>query len=285
MGAASQEGLGGGGAVTWAAGREIQHGQGDIRGEEQGRSDGDEEDTQPGQRRIHQPVGAVDRGIPGQAHHGQARVEQVEVAQSQRGSRSQLSEPLGRGRGNGARPREGDVGDQRNGAQGADEDGLEALTMRRLAADLGVEAASIYHHVSGKAELLDGVLALMRREMTFDGPLPEAWPDLIEVVFLRYLEVLMAHPHLLPLAGRHLDSDPAEGLPYLVQHGLTVGEAAELWQGLLVLTVGFAIFATRAFERQSDYLGGELADAMTIWPTESARQALRSIVAAYVDRR
>jgi AcrR family transcriptional regulator len=39
----------------------------------------------------------------------------------------------------------------------ADAEGLKALTMRRLAADLGVEAMSLYYHVPSKEALLDGV--------------------------------------------------------------------------------------------------------------------------------
>lgn len=39
----------------------------------------------------------------------------------------------------------------------ADADGISALTMRRLAGDLRVEAMSLYHHVSGKEALLDGL--------------------------------------------------------------------------------------------------------------------------------
>lgn len=43
----------------------------------------------------------------------------------------------------------------------ADAHGVEALTMRRLAEDLGVEAMSLYHHVDGKDGLLDGVVGIM----------------------------------------------------------------------------------------------------------------------------
>ncbi|MGV8910374.1 MAG: TetR/AcrR family transcriptional regulator C-terminal domain-containing protein [Propionicimonas sp.] len=39
----------------------------------------------------------------------------------------------------------------------ADAEGIPALTMRRLAGDLGVEAMSLYHHVPGKEHLLDGL--------------------------------------------------------------------------------------------------------------------------------
>ena len=40
----------------------------------------------------------------------------------------------------------------------ADAEGLPALTMRRLAADLGVEAMSLYYHLPGKEALLDGLV-------------------------------------------------------------------------------------------------------------------------------
>jgi AcrR family transcriptional regulator len=39
----------------------------------------------------------------------------------------------------------------------ADADGLAAVTMRRVATDLGVEAMSLYYHVPGKEDLLDGL--------------------------------------------------------------------------------------------------------------------------------
>jgi len=39
----------------------------------------------------------------------------------------------------------------------ADDEGLTAVTMRRLATDVGVEAMSLYHHVPGKEALLDGL--------------------------------------------------------------------------------------------------------------------------------
>jgi AcrR family transcriptional regulator len=39
----------------------------------------------------------------------------------------------------------------------ADEHGIEAVTMRELGRELGVEAASLYNHVTGKDDLLDGM--------------------------------------------------------------------------------------------------------------------------------
>ncbi|MGH8941904.1 MAG: TetR/AcrR family transcriptional regulator [Acidimicrobiia bacterium] len=43
----------------------------------------------------------------------------------------------------------------------ADRDGLGALTMRRLGAELGVEAMSLYKHVTNKEEILDGIIELI----------------------------------------------------------------------------------------------------------------------------
>lgn len=43
----------------------------------------------------------------------------------------------------------------------ADRDGLGALTMRRLGAELGVEAMSLYKHVANKEDVLDGIVELV----------------------------------------------------------------------------------------------------------------------------
>jgi AcrR family transcriptional regulator len=46
-----------------------------------------------------------------------------------------------------------------------DKEGLEALTMRRLAQQLGVEAMSLYYHVANKDELLKGMVDLVAEEI------------------------------------------------------------------------------------------------------------------------
>lgn len=47
----------------------------------------------------------------------------------------------------------------------ADAEGLDAVTMRRLAAALGVEAMSLYHHVPNKDALFDGLVAAIIAEI------------------------------------------------------------------------------------------------------------------------
>lgn len=57
----------------------------------------------------------------------------------------------------------------------ADDEGLDALTMRRLAKRPGVEAMSLYYHVANKSALLDGVAELVvprstRRSLRSESP-------------------------------------------------------------------------------------------------------------------
>lgn len=47
----------------------------------------------------------------------------------------------------------------------ADADGMGAVTMRRVAGDLGVEAMSLYHHVPGKERLFDGLVEALITEI------------------------------------------------------------------------------------------------------------------------
>ena len=49
----------------------------------------------------------------------------------------------------------------------ADEAGVEALSMRRLAKTLGVEAMSLYGHVKHKEDLLDGLVDLVWAEIEY----------------------------------------------------------------------------------------------------------------------
>ncbi|HZL06605.1 MAG TPA: TetR family transcriptional regulator [Coriobacteriia bacterium] len=162
-----------------------------------------------------------------------------------------------------------------------DTDGLSALTMRRLAADLGVEAASLYYHVPNKQALLDGAVSVMRSEMVFEEPLPTDWRQIMEVVFLRYLDLLTAHPNMLPFAGRHVESDPVQGLPFLVATGLSEADAAAMWQSIIAFVLGFATFASESIHDDSDHLPGGLATPMARWDRETARHTLRAILASY----
>ena len=166
-----------------------------------------------------------------------------------------------------------------------DERGLEALTMRRLADAVGVEAASLYHHVPNKDALLDGVLVRMRSEMRIPDPLPTDWMDLMEAIFAEWRRVLSAHPNLMSLAGRRVESDPDSGLVFLTQLGFSDEDAVELWQSLIAFSVGFSMFGSGASRTDTFDLPPGLATRMAEWRDETCTRTLRMLLEAYDRRR
>lgn len=166
-----------------------------------------------------------------------------------------------------------------------DSEGLEALTMRRLAADVGVEAASIYHHVPNKEALLDGVLVRMRSEIQIPDPLPEDWRELMLAIWAEYRRNLTAHPNLMPLAGRRVESDPDSGLVFLTQLGFSDSDAVELWQSMMAFAVGFSLYsASQTLSDVSDLPPG-LATRMEEWRDETCLSSLRMLIDGYDARR
>lgn len=89
----------------------------------------------------------------------------------------------------------------------ADTEGLPALTMRGLAARLGVEAMSLYHHLPGKEGLLDGLIDAVVGEIeAATGRLPGAtdWRAALKQRFLAARQVMLRHPWAPGLFGsRH----------------------------------------------------------------------------------
>lgn len=82
-----------------------------------------------------------------------------------------------------------------------DADGLEALSMRRLAAELDVEAMSLYHHVPGKAALLEGLAEVVLGEVRLPVRAPVE-PDAAVRSVARALRAnALAHPNAIPLLG------------------------------------------------------------------------------------
>jgi AcrR family transcriptional regulator len=73
-----------------------------------------------------------------------------------------------------------------------DEQGIEALSMRKLGQSLGYEAMSLYNHVANKDDLLDGILDLVLAEM--EPPDPADGLTAIRASALSAHEALSRHP-------------------------------------------------------------------------------------------
>lgn len=79
----------------------------------------------------------------------------------------------------------------------ADSEGLAAVTMRRLARTLGVEAMSLYHHLPGKEGLLDGLVEGIVREIDMavvDLPAARTWRASVRQRCLAARTVMLRHP-------------------------------------------------------------------------------------------
>jgi AcrR family transcriptional regulator len=80
-----------------------------------------------------------------------------------------------------------------------DGDGLDALTMRRLAAELRVEAASLYYHVAGKNALLELVAVHLLNQAPLLASRAHRPQERICELVLAYREVMLAHPNAFAL--------------------------------------------------------------------------------------
>ena len=81
----------------------------------------------------------------------------------------------------------------------ADRDGPEALTIRKLAADLGVTPMALYWHFHSKEELLEGVADRIWSEIDISADLSAPWLDQLLGMYTSLLRVLRAHPAALQL--------------------------------------------------------------------------------------
>jgi AcrR family transcriptional regulator len=96
------------------------------------------------------------------------------------------------------------------------QDGVQALTMRSLAARLGVVPGALYHHVRNKEQLQDLVLDGVLAEVDYHVDPTQPWTEQITVLAQRLREVLEQHPGV---AGLLKTRDP------LGPHSLALAEA------------------------------------------------------------
>jgi AcrR family transcriptional regulator len=81
-----------------------------------------------------------------------------------------------------------------------DTEGLDAVTMRRVAREVGVEAMSLYNHVRDKEDLLDGIRLRVFSEFSFEPSAlrGDAYEDGRQIA-RAWRDLLKAHPHMLEL--------------------------------------------------------------------------------------
>lgn len=100
----------------------------------------------------------------------------------------------------------------------ADEVGLDAFTMRRLAAALDTKPMTIYHHVPSKEEILDGMVDRVFAEITLP-PDDLPWVEAVRVRCVSARKALNRHWWAAPL----MESRTSPGLETLRHHDAMVG--------------------------------------------------------------
>ncbi|MGV9839451.1 TetR/AcrR family transcriptional regulator C-terminal domain-containing protein [Nocardia niigatensis] len=127
----------------------------------------------------------------------------------------------------------------------ADRDGLAALSMRKLGAELGVEAMTLYHYVPNKDALLDGMVerVMSQADAGFAaGPWQSALGDYARALRAALLE----HPGALPLIATRPAVTPKtlhtaeRGLKMLVAAGFELGPALDVLNALTLFVVAHA---------------------------------------------
>jgi AcrR family transcriptional regulator len=75
----------------------------------------------------------------------------------------------------------------------ADANGLDGLTMRRLAQELGVEAMTLYYYVKNKEDLLSGMVDMVLNEFVMPAPGAE-WKSALRATAISAHDGLVRHP-------------------------------------------------------------------------------------------
>jgi AcrR family transcriptional regulator len=100
----------------------------------------------------------------------------------------------------------------------ADQSGLEGLTMRKLGEELGVEAMSLYNHVSNKDDLLGGMIDAVFEEIELPSH-GDHWKTALRKRSISLREMLKRHPW----ANGLMDSASSPGAATLRHHDRVIG--------------------------------------------------------------
>ncbi len=132
--------------------------------------------------------------------------------------------------------------------------GLAAFSTRKLAAELGCEAMSIYHHFPSRGHLMDALLDRVIGTIALpSGSLP--WLDRLRLASLAFRETALRHPEFFRFMGLHRLNTPA-GLGLLEwmlrafrDGGFDTEMTARLFRALSYYVVGAALDETSGYAR------------------------------------
>ena len=170
----------------------------------------------------------------------------------------------------------------------ADERGIETLTMRELAGRLGIEAASLYNHVSGKDDLLAGMADLVIAEIDLPSE-DTGWREAMRRRAMSARELFERHRWAAALIDTRMQAQPS-GLAYadrvlgtLLRAGLSPAVAGNAFLVLDSYIYGYErqrTILTREDGGDSTDTAQEVGDAIP----PGAFPALAAVAAAYAEQ-
>ena len=167
-----------------------------------------------------------------------------------------------------------------------DREGLEALSMRKLGAELGVEAMSLYNHVPSKGALLDGMVEVFLRGLHVP---PESgdWEARVHESYRRFRRLAHSHPNVFPLLIVR-PPDTMDGawlvetfLDTLQRAGFDAGMALQAYRTLTSFAVGYVMSEIRGFAMEP---GDGRVGARGLQPEEFPRLAELSSFLGDIER-
>jgi AcrR family transcriptional regulator len=144
-------------------------------------------------------------------------------------------------------------------------EGLDAVTMRRVATELDTGPASLYVYIRGRDELRNAMLDRVGSLIELEEPDPARWREQVHALLDRTLAALEDHPGIASVAVANPPSSPrvlrfAENLlGLLLAGGVTAPDAALACDSLPLLTTATAL-ETDAWRAQGNTRETDVAD-------------------------
>lgn len=132
-----------------------------------------------------------------------------------------------------------------------DEEGLEALSMRRLAERMGVGTMTLYGYFRSKQELLDAAVAAAVEDYDFTPPAGGDLRTRLRAHQRAVRDMLALHPAIPQLRAREAIMQPAafrmseDAMRMLLDAGFPEEEAARAFRVLFVYVLGSMLFGPR----------------------------------------
>jgi TetR/AcrR family transcriptional regulator, tetracycline repressor protein len=131
-----------------------------------------------------------------------------------------------------------------------DEEGLDGLSIRRLADQLNVNGASLYHHFANKEEIVVGAAELALAEVRTPTATDESWHTWMPRNSTLLREAMRAHPELIPVIVRRSELGMGQQMlessaTRLVDEGVPLGAVVPLLDALETFALGSAIHEAR----------------------------------------